>query len=125
MSNEVGGGIVPDNALARRYSDAHGILNQRVAAAVGRVVLMDAGLPLLLKPSTARNHHAMNHRIPATVVTGFLGAGKTTLIRNLDPRTRAAGASPSSSTSSATWASTATCSPTAATTIAGRTRSSS
>ena len=25
----------------------------------------------------------MNRRIPATVVTGFLGAGKTTLIRNL------------------------------------------
>lgn len=51
VSNEVGGGIVPDNALARRYSDAHGILNQRIAAAVGRVVLVAAGLPLLLKPS--------------------------------------------------------------------------
>jgi adenosylcobinamide kinase/adenosylcobinamide-phosphate guanylyltransferase len=52
VANEVGLGIVPDNALARRYSDAHGILNQRVAGAVGRVVLMSAGLPLLLKPST-------------------------------------------------------------------------
>lgn len=51
VSNEVGCGIVPDNALARRYSDAHGILNQTVAAAVGRVVLMSAGLPLLVKPS--------------------------------------------------------------------------
>lgn len=51
VSNEVGSGIVPDNALARRYSDAHGILNQRVAAAVGRVVLMSAGLPLQLKPA--------------------------------------------------------------------------
>ena len=51
VSNEVGAGIVPDNALARRYSDAHGILNQRIAAAVGRVVLTVAGLPLLLKPS--------------------------------------------------------------------------
>ena len=60
VSNEVGGGIVPDNALARRYADAHGILNQRVAAAVGRVVLMTAGLPLLLKPSTSRSHRAMN-----------------------------------------------------------------
>lgn len=55
VSNEVGAGIVPDNALARRYSDAHGILNQRVAAAVGRVVLMSAGLPLQLKPSTQRD----------------------------------------------------------------------
>lgn len=52
VSNEVGAGIIPDNALARRYSDAHGILNQRVAAAVGRVVAMVAGLPLLLKPPT-------------------------------------------------------------------------
>ncbi|MBN9023116.1 MAG: bifunctional adenosylcobinamide kinase/adenosylcobinamide-phosphate guanylyltransferase [Rhizobiales bacterium] len=51
VSNEVGAGIIPDNALARAYSDAHGILNQRVAAAVGRVVLVTAGLPLLLKPS--------------------------------------------------------------------------
>jgi adenosylcobinamide kinase/adenosylcobinamide-phosphate guanylyltransferase len=55
VSNDVGGGIVPDNALARRYSDAHGILNQQVAAAVGRVVLMTAGLPLLLKPSPHGN----------------------------------------------------------------------
>ena len=51
VSNEVGGGIIPDNALARRYSDAHGLLNQRIAAAVGRVVLTVAGQPLLLKPS--------------------------------------------------------------------------
>lgn len=52
VSNDVGGGIVPDNALARRYADANGILNQKIAASVGRVVLMTAGLPLLLKPST-------------------------------------------------------------------------
>ena len=51
VSNEVGAGIIPDNALARRYSDAHGILNQRIGAAVGRVVLVVAGQPLLLKPS--------------------------------------------------------------------------
>ena len=41
VSNEVGRGIIPDNALARRYADAHGVLNQRVAAAVGRVVLIE------------------------------------------------------------------------------------
>lgn len=51
VSNEVGAGIVPDNALARAYSDAHGTLNQRIAAAVGRVVLVTAAQPLLLKPS--------------------------------------------------------------------------
>lgn len=55
VSNEVGGGIVPDNALARRYSDLHGILNQRIAAAVGRVVLMTAGLPIQLKPTSQGN----------------------------------------------------------------------
>jgi adenosylcobinamide kinase / adenosylcobinamide-phosphate guanylyltransferase len=50
VSNEVGAGIVPDNALARRYADALGTLNQRVAAAVENVVLVAAGLPLILKP---------------------------------------------------------------------------
>jgi len=51
VSNEVGGGIVPDNRLARRYADALGTLNQRVAAAVDQVVLVAAGQPLLLKPT--------------------------------------------------------------------------
>ena len=49
MSNEVGYGIVPDNALARRFRDVAGILNQRVAAVVDRVDLVAAGLPLRLK----------------------------------------------------------------------------
>jgi adenosylcobinamide kinase/adenosylcobinamide-phosphate guanylyltransferase len=53
VSNEVGSGIIPENALARRYADALGILNQRVAAAVDRVVLMTAGLPVLIKPGRA------------------------------------------------------------------------
>jgi adenosylcobinamide kinase/adenosylcobinamide-phosphate guanylyltransferase len=49
VSNEVGGGIVPDNRLARVYRDALGRANQRLARAAGEVVLMTAGLPLRLK----------------------------------------------------------------------------
>jgi adenosylcobinamide kinase/adenosylcobinamide-phosphate guanylyltransferase len=49
VANEVGQGIVPDNALGRSFRDAQGILNQRIAAGAGRVVLMVAGLPLTVK----------------------------------------------------------------------------
>jgi adenosylcobinamide kinase/adenosylcobinamide-phosphate guanylyltransferase len=49
VANEVGSGIVPDNALARRFRDLHGNLNQRIAARADRVVLMVAGLPLTVK----------------------------------------------------------------------------
>ncbi len=50
VANEVGLGIVPDNALARRFRDAAGRMNQAVAAAVDEVVFVAAGLPLTLKP---------------------------------------------------------------------------
>jgi adenosylcobinamide kinase/adenosylcobinamide-phosphate guanylyltransferase len=50
VSNEVGAGIVPDNALARQFRDAQGRLNQAMAAACTGVVLVSAGLPLVLKP---------------------------------------------------------------------------
>jgi adenosylcobinamide kinase/adenosylcobinamide-phosphate guanylyltransferase len=49
VANEVGFGIVPENALARAFRDHAGRLNQRVAAAAQRVVLVAAGLPLTLK----------------------------------------------------------------------------
>ena len=52
VTNEVGLGIVPENALARRFRDAAGRLNQSIAAKAQRVVLLAAGLPLTLKDET-------------------------------------------------------------------------
>src|SRR5262249_62313956 len=49
VSNEVGLGIVPDNALARAFRDHAGFLHQAVASAADRVYFVAAGLPLLLK----------------------------------------------------------------------------
>ncbi len=49
VANEVGSGIVPDNALARRFRDLQGGLNQRIAARADHVVLVVAGLPLFVK----------------------------------------------------------------------------
>ena len=49
VSNEVGGGIVPENALARAFSDASGRMNAEVAAAADQVYLVTAGIPQQLK----------------------------------------------------------------------------
>lgn len=50
VTNEVGAGIVPENALARAFRDAAGMLNQKVAAVADDVYLAVAGLPLKVKP---------------------------------------------------------------------------
>ena len=49
VSNEVGLGIVPDNALARAFRDAAGHLHQHLAARADSVVLLVAGLPMRVK----------------------------------------------------------------------------
>jgi adenosylcobinamide kinase/adenosylcobinamide-phosphate guanylyltransferase len=49
VTNEVGSGIVPDNALARQFRDAAGVLNQTVARVADEVEIVVAGLPMRLK----------------------------------------------------------------------------
>jgi adenosylcobinamide kinase/adenosylcobinamide-phosphate guanylyltransferase len=52
VSNEVGLGIVPENALSRQYRDLLGRVNQQVAAAADDVVLVVAGIPVSIKRSS-------------------------------------------------------------------------
>ena len=49
VSNEVGLSIVPENALARRFRDEAGRLNQKIAAIADEAWFIAAGLPLRLK----------------------------------------------------------------------------
>jgi adenosylcobinamide kinase/adenosylcobinamide-phosphate guanylyltransferase len=49
VTNEVGCGIVPENALAREFRDRAGILNQRMAECADEVYWMVFGQPLRVK----------------------------------------------------------------------------
>jgi adenosylcobinamide kinase/adenosylcobinamide-phosphate guanylyltransferase len=49
VSNEVGCGIVPGDAMSRSFRDLLGVLNQRVAGLADQVVWMVAGLPVGVK----------------------------------------------------------------------------
>lgn len=57
VANEVGLGIVPDNALSRRFRDWAGSLNQRMARCAHRVVLTVAGIsvPIKTPPTEGRS----------------------------------------------------------------------
>jgi len=55
VTNEVGWGIVPDNALARKFRDQAGDLHQRLSQLADLVVLVVCGLPLTLKPDLTLN----------------------------------------------------------------------
>jgi adenosylcobinamide kinase / adenosylcobinamide-phosphate guanylyltransferase len=54
VTNEIGMGIVPDNALSRRFRVEQGSLNASLAAAAGLVVGVMAGLPFVLKGNLPR-----------------------------------------------------------------------
>ena len=56
VSNEVGGGVHPETASGLRFRDLLGALNQTVAQAADRAVLMVAGLPLRLKDQPFYEH---------------------------------------------------------------------
>ena len=49
VTNEVGSGIVPDNALAREFRDAAGLVNQMIARTADEVEFVVAGLPMRVK----------------------------------------------------------------------------
>lgn len=49
VSNEVGTGIVPENALARQFRDAVGFANQKIAACAHEVIWVVAGIPMKIK----------------------------------------------------------------------------
>jgi len=52
VASETGLGIVPDNALSRRFRDANGLLNQAVASLADEVFFVTAGLALRIKPQS-------------------------------------------------------------------------
>ena len=54
VTNEVGMGIVPDNAMARRFRDLAGRCNQTMAAGADEVLLLTCGIPLTLKRTAVR-----------------------------------------------------------------------
>jgi len=49
VTNEVGLGVVPENALGRRFRDLVGRCNQTIAAGADTVTLVTCGVPLTLK----------------------------------------------------------------------------
>ena len=53
ISEETGLGVIPDNAPARNFVDALGILNQSIAARADRVVLCVAGIPVSVKNTSS------------------------------------------------------------------------
>ena len=49
VSDDVSGGIVPDNALARRFRDEMGLINQHIAATANEVIYVTAGIATHIK----------------------------------------------------------------------------
>lgn len=61
VTNEVGMGIVPDNALARQYRDIAGLVNQKVATAADEVYLVVSGLAVEIKKMAVHVNKEVTH----------------------------------------------------------------
>jgi len=61
VTNEVGMGIVPDNALARQYRDIAGMVNQKVAACADEVYLVVSGLAVEIKKMAVAVNKGAHH----------------------------------------------------------------
>lgn len=61
VTNEVGMGIVPDNALARQYRDIAGMVNQKVAACAEEVYLVISGLAVEIKKMAVHVNKGAHH----------------------------------------------------------------
>ena len=61
VTNEVGMGIVPDNALARQYRDIAGLVNQKVAATADEVYLVVSGLAIEIKKIAVNSNKEAPH----------------------------------------------------------------
>jgi adenosylcobinamide kinase / adenosylcobinamide-phosphate guanylyltransferase len=69
VTNEVGQGVVPPNALARRFTELQGHTNQRMADRADTVVWMVAGIPVIVKgaPITVKGMPSTAKGVPSTV----------------------------------------------------------
>jgi adenosylcobinamide kinase/adenosylcobinamide-phosphate guanylyltransferase len=63
VSNEVGYGIVPENSLARQFRDVAGLVNQRVAQFVDKVIVTMAGIPVQIKPGPVNGRSSGNEAL--------------------------------------------------------------
>ncbi len=51
VSNDVAGGIVPENPIAREFRDLLGRANQFAAKSANKVIFMQCGIPMVIKPN--------------------------------------------------------------------------
>jgi len=76
VTNEIGLGVMPDNALARRYADELGYLNQRLVAISDDVIFLVSGIPQSIKNLPNRRQEANGNEQMDREVKTYSGAGR-------------------------------------------------